>query len=147
MDVVAQLEKDLAQATKTRDSIKLMVLRMLKSALKNQQIEVGGDLNEAQILSVIQHEAKKRRDALEAYDKHDRPDLAAQEKAELEVIAEYLPSQLSDDELSQVVSSAIEATGATGPTDMGKVMAAVMSKVGSRADGSRVSQLVKSKLT
>lgn len=147
MDITSQLEADLKQATLTRDQIRLDVIRMLKSSLKNYQIEVGTELTSAQILQVIQKEAKKRRDAIEAYEKNNRPELAAQEKSELQVLAEYLPAELSDQELEKIVDEAIASTGASGPADIGKVMPAVMSKVGGNASGARVSQLVRSKLT
>lgn len=147
MDIISQLEADLKAATLTRDKIKLDVIRMLKSSLKNYQIEVGSELTSAQILSVIQKEAKKRRDAIEAYEKNDRPELAAQEKSELQVLTEYLPAELSDQELEKIINEAIVSTGASGLADIGQVMSMVMNKVGSDASGARVSQLVRSKLT
>lgn len=146
MDVVKQLEEDLKKATLARDQIKLDVIRMLKSALKNYQIEVGDELSAKQILDVLQKEAKKRHDAISAYEQNNRPDQARQEEAELAIINSYLPTQMSDQALAEVVDKTIKELRASGPADIGKTIQNVIAKTGSRASGARISQLVKSKL-
>lgn len=146
MDVTKQLEEDLKQATLARDQIKLDVVRMLKSALKNYQIEIGSDLSPKQILDVLQKEAKKRHDAIESYEQNNRPDRVAQEKAELDIINGYLPAQMSDQELAEVVDQTIRDLKVSGAGDIGKTIGAVIAKVGNRASGARISELVKSKL-
>lgn len=146
MNVLEQLEADLKTAAKMRDELRLSVLRMLKAALQNQQIEVGHELSMPEVLAVLQKEAKKRQDSVTAYDQAGRTDLADQEKSEAKMIEQYLPQQLSDDELKTMIGSAITATGATSKADMGRVMAAVMAQTEGRADGRRVSTLVAEQL-
>ena len=102
-----RLESDLADAAKARDQIKLTVLRLLKSALKNYEIEVGHDASPQEIMSVLQKEAKKRRDSIEQYGKANRQDLVEEETNELEIIQDYLPKEISDDELDVLVKDAI----------------------------------------
>ena len=147
MDVLEQLEADLKTAAKMRDELRLSVLRMLKAALQNQQIEVGHELSMPEVLSVLQKEAKKRQDSVAAYDQAGRTELADQEKAEAKMIEEYLPQQLSDDELKKLVGEAITATGATSKADMGKVIGAVVGQAQGRADGRRISTLVSEQLS
>jgi len=145
-NLIEQLEDDLKAAALERDAIRLSVLRLLKSALKNQQIEVGHELNAQEMLSIIQKEAKKRHDSVEAYKKAGRDDLADEELGELEVISTYLPAEMSDAELTALVERVISELNAQTMADMGKVIAAVMQKAEGKASGSRVSQVVKSKL-
>jgi len=147
MNVLEQLETDLKTAAKMRDELRLCVLRMLKAALQNQQIEVGHELSMPEVLSVLQKEAKKRQDSVVAYDQAGRQELADQEKAEAKLIEQYLPQQLSDDELKKLVSEAITATGATSKADMGKVIGAVVGQAQGRADGRRISTLVAEQLS
>lgn len=144
--LIQQLEADLKAAAVERDNIRLNVVRLLKSALKNFQIEVGHELSPQEMLSVIQKEAKKRQDSISAYTKAGRDDLATEEQNELKVIEAYLPEQLSDEELSKIVDQVIRETGATGMADMGKVIGVVVAKAVGRADGGRISGIVKSKL-
>ena len=144
--LIQQLEADLKAAAVERDNIRLNVVRLLKSALKNFQIEAGHELSPQEMLSVIQKEAKKRQDSISAYTKAGRDDLATEEQNELKVIEAYLPEQLSDEELSKIVDQVIRETGATGMADMGKVIGVVVAKADGRADGGRISGIVKSKL-
>lgn len=146
MNIVDQLDADLKEATKLRDQVRLDVLRMLKSALKNQQIEVGHELTMPEVLAVLQKEAKKRQDAVEAYQTAGRTDLADKESAEAKTIEQYLPAQLNDEELGRLVDEAIASTGAQSKADLGRVMSEVMAKVSGQADGRRVSQIVSQKL-
>lgn len=144
---LTQLEADLASAAKARDQIRLSVLRLLKSALKNYEIEVGHDATPQEIMTVLQREAKKRQDSINQYGSANRQDLVDEEQAELEILEEYLPPKLSDKDLDKLVAQAIQETSASSPADMGKVMQAVMKLSGAGADGKVVSEKVKSALS
>jgi uncharacterized protein YqeY len=144
---LTQLEADLASAAKARDQIRLSVLRLLKSALKNYEIEIGHDATPQEIMTVLQREAKKRQDSINQYGSANRQDLVDEEQAELEILEEYLPPKLSDEDLDKLVAQAIQETSATSPADMGKVMQAVMKLTGAGADGKVVSEKVKSALS
>lgn len=147
MDLLDQLEKDLAGSMKLRDEVRITTLRLLKSSMKNYQIELGHDLTMQEALAVIQKEAKKHQDSIKQYEQAKRNDLADEEKQELKVIEQYLPEQMSDAELEKVVSETITELNASGPADMGKVIGAVRQKTEGRADGAKVAELAKSKLS
>ena len=146
MELMDQLESDLAEAMKLRDEVRITTLRLLKSAMKNYQIELGHDLTMQEALSVLQKEAKKHQDSIDQYEKASRDDLANDEKAELEVIKDYLPEQMSTEEVTKAVDEAIKETGASGPADMGKVIGLVRQKTDGKADGAMIAQIAKSKL-
>ena len=123
-------------------------LNVLRAAVKKEEIDarVGGEsaaLDDAGVMRVIEREAKKRRDAAAEYEKYDRADRAALELAELAILQEFLPAQLSDEELDAIVRAAIAQTGATAPADMGKVMPVVMAQAAGQADGKRISGAVR----
>ncbi len=144
---ISQLEEDLKTATKARDEIRLTVLRLLKSALKNYEIEVGHDATPQEIMTVLQKEAKKRRDSIEQYTSANRQDLVSEERQELEILQNYLPEKMTDEALNEIIESAIAETNATNPSDMGKVMQLVMQKTAGSVDGSEVSAKVKTALS
>lgn len=143
-----KLRADLSVAMKARDDVRTRTLRMALTALTNE--EVAGkqqrELSDDEVVKVLQREAKKRREAAEAFDGAGRTDQAEAERAEGVILDEYLPTQLSDAELTALVSDAIAGTGAAGPKAMGQVMKAVTPKVAGRADGRRVSTEVKHQL-
>jgi len=141
------ITQKIAEAMKARDEIRLSTLRLLSSALNYEFIAKQHKLSEEEELVVVAKEAKKRKDAIEAYEKAGAKDRAEKEQKELLVLEEYLPEQMSDAELTGIVDEAISETGAKAITDMGRVMAAIMSKVQGRADGGRVSTQVKEKLS
>lgn len=145
-NIIEKIDEDLNISLKNREADKTMVLRSLKAALQNTMIENKGEIDENQTLATLQREAKKRKEAIELYEKSGRSELADKEKAELKIIGEYLPEQISDTELEKIVSEAITETGASTIQDMGKVIGAVMSKTKGQADGARVSGMVKSRL-
>lgn len=147
MALVQQIDTDLKDALRSGDAERLSVLRMLKSSLKNKEIAVGHELADDEALGVISKEVKQRRDAEAEYRKGNRPELADKEQREADLLSGYLPAQLSDDELVALVDQAIAETGASTIADMGKVMGIVVAKAQGKADGSRISQLVKQKLT
>jgi len=141
-ETYVQMQSDMKDAMRARDAERRDTLRMLISVLKNKKIEVQRDLTEEDILSVLSTEAKKRRESAQAYHDGDRPELAAKEEAELVIIEEYLPQQLTDDEALEIVKQAIADTGASSKRDMGKVMGKVMPQFKGRYDGSKVKDLV-----
>jgi len=145
-DLTARIAADLTAAMKSRDALRLEVLRGLKSELKYRQIELVRDLDEAECQSVLRSAQKRRRDAIELYRQGGRADLAQKEESELAIISEYLPAAMGDDELSGIVDTAIGETQASSPADLGRVMKAVMGKVAGRADGNRVRQAVAERL-
>jgi uncharacterized protein YqeY len=145
--IVDTINQKIAEALKARDEIRLSTLRLLSSALNYEFIAKQHKLSEEEELVVVGREAKKRKDAIEAYEKVGAKDRADKEKKELAILEEYLPEQMSDEELVKIVDEAVSETGAKAPSDMGRVMGAVMAKVKGRAEGGRVSALVKEKLS
>ena len=147
-ELKSKLQSDLNQAIKSRNTVVAETIRMVLSAITNE--EVAGkekkELSDAEVITVLTREAKKRREAAEAFEQGDGADRAAAERAEGEVIASYLPEQLSEDEIKKLISETIAAVGASGPADMGKVMGALKAKVAGKADGALVSSLVKAAL-
>ena len=148
MSIKEQLRLDLTEAIRSRDEIISGTIRMVLSAITNE--EVAGKearvLSDDEVITVLSREAKKRREASEAFETAGRADKAALEKAEGEVIAKYVPAQLSIDDIKKLIADAVASTGAAGPADMGKVMGAVKPLIAGKADGSVVSTLVKEAL-
>jgi uncharacterized protein YqeY len=141
VSILEQVQDDVRSAMKARERQRVGQLRMIVYALQAEEKEGKGDE-----IAALQRERKRRLDAAEALREGGRMDQADSEAAEAELIEGYLPEQLSDDELSELVASAVEETGASGTKDMGGVMKVLMPKVGGRADGKRVSQAVREKL-
>jgi uncharacterized protein len=141
-----QLDADLKAAMKDKDTLKLSVVRMLKSAIKYREIEVMKTLDDAGVQGVISSEIKRRRDSVEQYRQGGREDLASKEEGEIAILQAYLPAQLSPEELAKLVETAIQRVGAQGPKDMGKVMKELLPEVQGKAEGKVVSELVKQKL-
>lgn len=131
---------------KAKDEVRLSTLKMLSSAFNYEKIAKQHELSEEEELAVVKSEAKKRRDAIEAYTKANQSDRAAKEKQELAILEGYLPAQMGEVELKSLVAAVIAETGATQMSDMGRVIGAVMAKAKGTADGARVSALVKEKL-
>jgi hypothetical protein len=131
---------------KGRDQVKVATLRMLLTSIKNAEVEKIRELSDDETLDVVAKEAKRRREAIEAYDAAGRADLSEKEAAELKVLEAYLPAALADDELASLVDAAIAEAGAMSPKQMGDVMKVLMPKVRGRADGGKVSAMVKAKL-
>jgi len=141
------ITKQIAEALKARDEIRLSTLRLLSSALNYEFIAKQHKLSEEEELVVVGREAKKRKEAIEAYEKAGAQDRADKEKKELEILSAWLPAQMPDNEIEAIVTEAISQTGATSIAEMGKVMGAAMAKVAGRADGTKVSEMVKQKLS
>ena len=148
MSIKEQLKKDLTEAIRGRDEITSGTIRMVLTAITNE--EVAGKearvLSDEEVITVLSREAKKRREAAEAFESAGRADKSALEKSEGEVIAKYLPAQLSEADIAAIIAEAIASTGAQGPGDMGKVMGVVKPKIAGKADGGLVSALVKAAL-
>ena len=143
MGLQDQLNSDMKDAMRAKESLRLSTIRQLRSAIKNKEIELGKSLDDEFIIGVITTQGKQRREAAQMYRENDRLELAEKEEAELEILLAYLPAQLGEDELRIIISAAIAETGATSPRDMGKVMGPVMAKTRGCADGKLVNQLVK----
>lgn len=142
-----QLKADLKQAMLSNDTIRVKVLRLLLSELQYAKMQKGENFKHTEdIIAVIQKAIKQRKESIESFQKGGREDLANDEKAELEILQGYLPAQLSDEELTKIVDEAINNTGAKSMADMGKVIGLVMGAVAGKAEGSRVSSMVREKL-
>jgi uncharacterized protein YqeY len=144
-----QLRADLTNAMRSRDQVRLRTLRMALTSITNEEVAGAAvhELSDADVLKVLTREAKKRREAAEAFAAAGRDEQAAAERAEGDVLAGYLPAQLPDEELARLVTAAIAETGAAGPRAMGQVMKAVTPHVAGRADGGRVSAEVRRQLS
>lgn len=144
--MVDKIQNDLKQAQLKRDEIKVSTLRLLLSEIKNAEISKGADLEKQDIISVFSKEVKKRKEAAAGFRSGNREESAQKEEAEAKVLKDYLPIQLTNEELTKIVERFIKEVGATSIADTGKVMTAIMGKVAGRADGGMVSSLVKEKL-
>ncbi|HET8724243.1 MAG TPA: GatB/YqeY domain-containing protein [Anaeromyxobacteraceae bacterium] len=141
-----RLDEDLKTAMRAKDSLRMNTVRGLKSAVKYREIELMKPLDDAGILGVVGSEIKRRRDSVEQYRAANRPELAEKEEAEIRLLQDYLPQQLSAAELEAKVAEVVARVGAQGPKDMGAVMKALLPEVQGKADGKVVSELVKQRL-
>jgi uncharacterized protein YqeY len=148
MGLKEKLQSDLTDAIRSRAEVKSGTIRMLLAAITTEEVsgKVARVLKDDEIITVLSREAKKRREAVEAYVAAKRDDLADKERAEGEVIAQYLPARLSEDEIKKMIADAISETGAAGPAGMGLVMKVLSPKIAGKADGGVVSGLVKAAL-
>jgi uncharacterized protein YqeY len=143
MTLADRLEADLKKAMRAGDAVRVSTIRLARAAIHNLAIERGRPPTDEEIVGVLTHEMKRRREAIEAYTKGRRDDLVRKESLELAILTEYVPAPLSTDELRQIVAEAIAQVQAKDPREVGRVMAVVMPKVKGRAEGSTVSQLVR----
>jgi len=146
VSLIAEIEGELKDAMRAREQLRTDALRLTLAALRSAEKDLGRPLKEDEELQVLQRERKRRAEAADAFRSAGREEQAAKEEEELEVIEEFMPEPLGEDELEQIVDDAIAETGATSLRDLGRVMADVMPQVAGRADGSAVSQLVREKL-
>ena len=149
MNLSEQVDHDIKEAMKAKQADRLGVLRLLKAAIKNAAIEKGGQagvLDDTEATAVIRKQVKQRQDSIEGFEMGGRPELAAKERAEIDVLNTYLPQALSPEELGRLVDEAIAEVGATGKAQMGAVMKALTPKVAGRADGRTLSQEVQKRL-
>ena len=145
MSLKKRLTEDMKAAMKARESGKkrLSVIRMALSSLKNAEIEKKSELLEDEVIEIVSREVKRRKDALEEYDRAGRHDIADGLREEIDILMDYLPEQMSEDEIRRLVREAIDEIKPSGPRDMGKVMSKVMPIVKGKADGKLVNQIVK----
>lgn len=146
MSLTSDIQAAIITAMKAKDKETLSVLRMTKAAISNKQIELGHDLSDDETLAVLASEVKSRNDSITDFKKGKRQDLVEKTENEIKVLAKYMPVQLTEAELDNLVSQTIQQLNATGLRDMGKVMGALSAKTKGRADGAKVASLVKTKL-
>ncbi len=152
MSLKQRIEDDLKAALRAGDKERLGCLRMVKAKAQEKQIELRGkkgpeaELSDDDVMNVVSAYAKQRHDSIESYERGGREDLAAKERAELEILAAYLPQPMSEDEVTAIIDEAVRESGASEPKDMGAVMQLVMPKVKGRADGKLVNRIVQSRL-
>jgi len=149
-NTATRIPEDIKNAMRAKDTTALNALRALKSALTNAAIEKGGlgtELTEPEVLAVLRKQIKQRVDSYEQFEKAGRPELAATEKTEIEILSRYLPAALTDDEMTAIIEKAITETGATGKADMGKVMKLSQELADGRADGKLLSAAVMKRLS
>ncbi|WP_102345547.1 GatB/YqeY domain-containing protein [Bacillus sp. Marseille-P3661] len=142
MSLLERLTTDMKQAMRDKQKDKLSVIRMVKASLQNEAIKLGNDLSEEQELTVLNRELKQRKDSLLEFNNAGRDDLADKLKDEIEILMNYMPTQLSEEELEDIIKQTIAEVDASSKADMGKVMGAIMPKVKGKADGSMVNRLV-----
>lgn len=142
-----QIQSDLKQAQLQRDEVKTSALRLLLSEIKNKEIAKGTALSDEDIVEAVRKEAKKRKEAAAGFRSGGREESALKEEIELKILEEYLPAQMSSEQLSEIVDSTINELGAVSVSDMGKVIGAVMGKVKGQVEGGIVSNLVKERLS
>lgn len=148
MSLLDRLNQDMKQAMRNKEKEELATIRMLKASLQNEALKLGKDeLSEEEELAVLSRELKQRKDSLQEYENAGRNDLAEKSEREIELIQSYMPDQLSEEELDEIVQETINEVGATSKSDMGQVMSAIMPKVKGKADGSQVNQLVQKHLS
>lgn len=146
MSLSEKLSDDLKKALKTADKNAVSVIRMIKAAVKNREIEKGAALSDEEIYAVLNSMIRQRKDSIAQFSKGGRDDLVKQETSELEILQSYLPQQLTEDEIKKMVNDVITEVGAGGPKDMGKVIKTIMSRAKGQVDGRLLSELVKNAL-
>ena len=147
MPLIDLIEESFKGALKTQDKTRISILRMLRAALKNKQVERRGPLDDMDVLAVIRVLVRQGKESIEQFEKGGRQDLAAKEKAELEILKVFLPSQASETEIDQIIEQVIQEVQALGIKDMGKVMKTVMTRLAGRADGQTIQSKVRQKLS
>jgi len=147
LSLLTNLNEDMKTAMKAKDKERLKTIRMLKSAVQNEELSKQSELNEEEEIAVLSREKKQRVDSLNEFEEADRDDLVEELKYEIDIVDEYLPEQLSENEVKAFVDQAIEQTDASSMQDMGKVMGSVMPKVKGKTDGNLVKNIVKQRLS
>ncbi len=142
----AQITEDMKNAMRAKDSVRLGTIRLLQSAIKQREVDERIELDDNNVISVIEKMLKQRRDSINAYESANRKDLVDIEKAEVLVLQEYLPQQLTNSEINTILEKVVTETGAAGIKDMSKVMAAIKPLVAGRADMGKISGLIKTRL-
>lgn len=146
MSLKEKLQEDLKSSMKNKDAVRKSVVTLIRASIKQFEVDNRVELDDEAIVDIIAKQMKQRKDALEEFAKAEREDLVKETEAEIEVLKEYLPQQLSEEELNEIVKDAISKVGATSMKDMGKIMSAVMPLTKGRADGKLINELVKNNL-
>lgn len=146
-ELKTRITDDMKAAMRAKEKERLGVIRLILAAIKQKEVDERIELDDAQVLAVLDKMVKQRRDSIEQYTNAGRDELAAKEQAEVEIIQQYMPAELGDDELDRLVQESVAAVGASGMQDMGKVMAQLKPKVQGRADMGKVSQKVKAAIS
>jgi len=146
MTLKERLQKELVEAMRARDTLKVDVIRLLRNSIRQKEIELKKELSDDDVIKILSNAAKQRKESIKAYEAGNREDLVEREKRELDIIESYLPEKLPQEELIKIVEDVIKEVGASSLRDLGKVMPKVMAKVKGRADGSEVQAIVRSKL-
>ena len=147
MPLKEQINDDMKAAMRAKDADKLLAIRMLTAAIKQKEVDERIELTDAQVVAIVEKLIKQRKDSVAAYEAAQRQDLADKEKAEIVVLSVYLPAQLKENEIQAVITAAITQTGASGPQDMGKLMAVLKPQLAGKADMGNISVLVKKALS
>ncbi len=150
MTLFEQINADYIAAYKAKETVRVSVLRMLKTSVKNRLVELrrpGGELSDEEMLDIVLKEGKQRRDSIAEYEKAGRSDLASREAEELAILEAYLPAAMSEEELAAAVEQAVAEAGASSPREMGKVMSLLMPRCKGRVDGRKLSQAVRDRLS
>jgi uncharacterized protein len=146
MTLKEQLTEEMKQSMKSSDKLRLSTIRLLLSEIKNAEIRKQGDLTDEETLGIVAKEVRRRKEAIEGFEKGGRQDLVDKETLELEILRGYLPEQLSEEDLKRIIKEIIEEVGASSPADLGKVMGSLMPRVKGKADGKLVNQLAREML-
>lgn len=147
MSILNQLNEDMKTAMRAKDKDSLTTIRMIKSAIQNEEIRKGSELNQDEEIAIVSREKKQRLESLNEFEKAERDDLVEKLNRELEIVDKYLPEQLAEDEVRGIVNETINEVGAESMQDMGKVMSTIMPKVAGRADGGTINKLVREELS
>ena len=146
MSLKEKLQEDLKTSMKNKDTVKKSVITLIRAAIKQYEVDNRVELGDEEIIDIISKQLKQRNDALEEFAKANRDDLVSETEAEIKAIKEYLPQQLSEEELNEIVKATISEVGATSMKDMGKIMSVIQPKTKGRADGKLINKLVKANL-
>ena len=146
MSILAKIDSDLKEALKNKQELRLSTLRLIKASIKNKSIEKQSPLSDEEIQALLSGQIKQRKDSIEQYNKAGRQDLANKEQQEIDIIKNYLPEELTPQEIDKIIESAIRESKATNSSDIGKVMKIIMPKVRGKADGKYVNERVKALL-
>jgi uncharacterized protein YqeY len=147
MNLAERLNEDMKQAMKSGEKFRLSTIRLVRAAIKNQEIELRRPLDDSDVIQVVSRELKQRRDSLPDFQRAGRDDLVANVSAEIDIISQYLPEQLTEEEIKDIVKQTMQETGASSKADLGKLMGVLMPKVKGRADGKLVNQIVQQSLS
>jgi uncharacterized protein len=147
MDLKERLNEAMKEAMRAKDSLRLSAIRLMRTAVKNKEIDERRELDDQEVVGILSTLVKQRRESAQVYRENDRIDLAQKEEEELGIIQEFLPTQLSSEEIDALIEEALAETGAASPKDMGKVMKLMSARTTGRADGREVSERVKARLS